>query len=1605
MSNQIIAEASIDVNEAPRQVEQAQNTANNAFSGVKTINDPNQLGPAEKATLKRKYDQDLLLYSMDKKKLNDAQLSTTEIDNAMSALSAYMTPLFSNMKTVDTIDRDTLNQLFSDFDTADKNSDGAFTNMVSNAASEATVAGNQASEAASNASVQAIVAVSNANVAQSSVVAAIAKAGFASDTASAASQAATSAALTANTAAAGVIDAKNDAANALTSAATAFNVANGAKDSAASTLDKVKNLQNGGRNYILNSNVNWTELFQHDIYLSQPLSFFVGKTITLSAQVDFDNAVVTGQSVHRIGFEMDTTNNSIKNWLTVIDGDSYHGRIIITMPFSLETSNQTNVWVTGGVQGFTADSASVRDIQLEIGNLASDYSQAPEDVQVQISDINGQLQSKVSQESYNQLTDTVTQTSTLAQQNKDALLTKASTETVNTVKKTVDSQATSIEETSQKIALKADKQAVDTISNSVDSQAAELKIASDSINGLTTSTKTLGDQYTNLSGQLELNSNKLESSFSKVQGALDNVGQVNFVYNSGYKNQAEGWDMRGKGYLTTVPTSMYQESPGLAINVSGQNPSSAIAFGFSKVMPLPGNMSGNPQTMSFGVWIKLSSEHVEANMSIEASIAFMAANGTTRVSFAPTYGTATDNQWHYCKVENVSIPEAAVGVRVEYYSHATTMHAFVAHPMLVINSSVGPYVESTGDLATSAALTKVSQTAEQASLTASDNKNNITNLSATAKDLQLSLQSKADSSDLNNVKSAVQQNTATIDANSKSLTSTISKVQNNLSNVGAPNLVSATGWTTGADGSGSLSTIVTHAFYKGTQPLYTIYNKSTLENYAYSQRFDLKPNTTYVVRFIGFEDVHVSSMDLFVLARKSGETVDHTQVYNPVKGIVLSSSGTQEVKNYTFTTGADVNSGYIRIDNNGSKDGSTGGLYFTEVQLEEGSVSTPYRRSEADQATVTALTQVKQTAEGAQALATNNQGDITNLQATAKGIQTTVSNNYSDLKSQVTQTDSAWRVALSNTGQTNLVYNSNFNDNAEGWTTNSQGYLTEDPAGTYQGSPGWAINKTNTGWIEFGRSKLYKLPVTDVRADNTYSAVALVKPYGDFTDGNALGTTLAYFDANQNRVSGWHDMMVVSSASTRNVWTLVKCEDYKVPANAVYIGLQFQAHNISGTVHGVINHPMITSGPTIGPYTESTSDLATQSDITQSISNIHLGFKNSNGSTFQMNLSADGVALMDFSKIMLNGATNIANGTIGTAQIADAAITNAKITNLDASKITTGTLDASHIDSDQLIATLIDGKTINAVTLNTPSLNMGDNGQITGTYSVNDDTGWFQPINGTGKLNIDHGYIQSTANILYYNKLMNGMGDKWGHWESSTTFVPAPDQAHPDVNNVAESTLTPAFLKLDIFNADKSLVNSRAYLDGTGLYINDGGTQAISSMLSDWELLSNGMAYLMGGVQMKKESSFTFGNLAMNGYHTIAMLDGKALYFQDKPGSGGNTIELVAKTFTKSSQLSLKHDITSLSTAEASRLLNAIDVEKYRYIHDGATRAYQYGGIIDNQNELGKKKYSLPAEFLNEDGTGINLDSLTGVLIKKVQDQDKMIGELSMRLTKLEMTA
>lgn len=122
----------------------AQTTADNAASEVTNLNDSSKLGPAEKQALSRKYQADKALYSIDIKMLTDAGLPTTDLQSAMTALDSFITPYFQDMGKTEQVSRDRLNQVFTGFDTADKNANSAFNDMVSNAANDAKKAGDDA---------------------------------------------------------------------------------------------------------------------------------------------------------------------------------------------------------------------------------------------------------------------------------------------------------------------------------------------------------------------------------------------------------------------------------------------------------------------------------------------------------------------------------------------------------------------------------------------------------------------------------------------------------------------------------------------------------------------------------------------------------------------------------------------------------------------------------------------------------------------------------------------------------------------------------------------------------------------------------------------------------------------------------------------------------------------------------------------------------------------------------------------------------------------------------------------------------------------------------------------------------------------------------------------------------------------------------------------------------------------------------------------------------------------------------------------------------------------------------------------------------------------
>lgn len=523
---------------------------------------------------------------------------------------------------------------------------------------------------------------------------------------------------------------------------------------------------------------------------------------------------------------------------------------------------------------------------------------------------------------------------------------------------------------------------------------------------------------------------------------------------------------------------------------------------------------------------------------------------------------------------------------------------------------------------------------------------------------------------------------------------------------------------------------------------------------------------------------------------------------------------------WKFKTPADTYTTNIYI---GFNSGQSGTAWISLTKLEKGNKATDWSLSPFDTATSTEIDQLNNAIK----LKANSSDVTSQINVAIKGVQTDVTNKVSNLTTQINQTASAVQILNTTSGLRNLVYNSSYTNGAEGWDMfNKTGYLSTLAVSSYNGSPGFGVNVSGKGastWTEFGQSKHYTLPQPDaVATENTYSGSAMIKMYDDSDSTAHLSATLAYYDKNGARISGWKDMIV--SYDSKNVWKEVKFENLPVPKGAYSIGMQYWAYGPK--VHGMIAQPMIVFGPKIGPYNP---DAVSQSDITASIDNIHLGVKNADGSTSTFNMNGNTI-LMDTAQTIINGKTSIldasivtakianaaintvqiADGAINNAKIANAAINDAKISNLNGNKIVAGSITANKINVNDLIANGINTKTLTSVNLNTstlttPKLNLGLNGTFTEDFDYTQATSMFLPKKNKGTLTFNHGVLQSKGNMQTY------VGGKWGGMNDNYTF-------QAGIDNSQWTEVAPGYIKLDLFKQNDTDVAERTYIDPTGYY-------------------------------------------------------------------------------------------------------------------------------------------------------------------------------------------
>ena len=177
----------------------------------------------------------------------------------------------------------------------------------------------------------------------------------------------------------------------------------GALSSAAQSQVLNSEIEVGGRNLAKGTNVTRTWTSAGNYYGDSKICNDIaeGTTITISLRVDADDVVWGSNTYQRVGCEFSIAKtaggtqyigagagkalNDSANIVEAFTG-SFHGRIskTFTLLGNISASNNTTIYTYA--QNFTSGTVKISNIKLEIGNKATDWTPAPEDVDAGISD-------------------------------------------------------------------------------------------------------------------------------------------------------------------------------------------------------------------------------------------------------------------------------------------------------------------------------------------------------------------------------------------------------------------------------------------------------------------------------------------------------------------------------------------------------------------------------------------------------------------------------------------------------------------------------------------------------------------------------------------------------------------------------------------------------------------------------------------------------------------------------------------------------------------------------------------------------------------------------------------------------------------------------------------------------------------------------------------------------------------------------------------------------------------------------------------------------------------------------------------------------------------
>lgn len=298
--------------------------------------------------------------------------------------------------------------------------------------------------------------------------------------------------------------AKDQADNAITIANGVSSQLPAIRNTAQEALDAYTNMELGSQNYLRNSDytVEKTNLVDNYTYvlsdegLVKSLNEIYNSKYVVSVYVEARNMSKTPAGLSRAGYQAGVIyEDDSQGFITClidsppsgnIEGKRYYvkyppmGKKVKSIRYSALFSQTV------------ADYVKISRPQIERGNKDSDWHISDEDVQVQITNINGELASKVTQTQFDTLNGIVTNQGTLIQQNKTEIALKANQSTVDTLTGRVSASEAAITLQKGRIDLLVTK----TDGNTAD--ISQLKVSTEGIQAIVSNVDYLGNQGDNL---------------------------------------------------------------------------------------------------------------------------------------------------------------------------------------------------------------------------------------------------------------------------------------------------------------------------------------------------------------------------------------------------------------------------------------------------------------------------------------------------------------------------------------------------------------------------------------------------------------------------------------------------------------------------------------------------------------------------------------------------------------------------------------------------------------------------------------------------------------------------------------------------------------------------------------------------------------------------------------------------------------------------------------------------------------------------------------------------------------------------------------------------